>query len=264
MSHLYTAQQKVKHQLAAGNEHDVHSPFVFELIEDVIKPSYYYLFDEIEALRGILQLSDQMIEVTDLGAGSRTGMGKQRKISDIAKASLKSKAEAQFLFRLVKHMKVEHAIELGTSLGLTSAYIGGGMSPARLVTIEGCPQTAKVAQLNWNKIGVDNVDIHVGAFEDLLPGILESLTKVDFVFFDGNHQYEPTINYFNACLNKVHSDTVFVFDDIYWSKEMTRAWEEIKEHPQVHLTIDLFNLGLVFFRDKQPKQHFKLKTSLLK
>lgn len=264
MSHLYTAQQKIKHQLAAGNEHDVHSPFVFELIEDVIKPSYYYLFDEIEALRAVLQLSDQTIDVTDLGAGSRTGMGKDRKISDIAKTSVKSKAEAQFLFRLVKHLGCRNAIELGTSLGLTTAYLAGGMVPATVHTIEGCPQTAKVAKLNWNKIGVHNIELHVGAFEGKLAAILEQFNEVDFVFFDGNHQYQPTIEYFQKCLNKVHVESVFVFDDIYWSKEMTRAWEEIKEHPEVKLTIDLFNLGLVFFRDKQPKQHFKLKTSLLK
>jgi len=92
-----------------------------------------------------------------------------------------------------------------------------------------------------------------------LPGVIDKLDKVDFVFVDGNHQKEATLRYFEWCLPKVHEDTLLIFDDIYWSDGMKEAWAEIKANPQVTVTVDLFWIGLVFFKGGRVKEDFLVK-----
>ena len=85
---------------------------------------------------------------------------------------------------------------------------------------------------------------------------LKEHNQLDFVFFDGNHKKKPTLSYFKQCLEVAHEDSIFIFDDIYWSTEMTEAWQEIKKHPKVTLSIDCFEMGIVFFKKEQAKEHF--------
>ncbi len=101
--------------------------------------------------------------------------------------------------------------------------------------------------------------IVTGNIDQTLAAHVPALESIDLVFFDANHRYEPTLRYFETCLPKTHNDSLFVFDDIHWSAEMERAWAEIKAHPAVTVTIDLFWVGLVFFRREQPKQDFVLR-----
>ena len=80
------------------------------------------------------------------------------------------------------------------------------------------------------------------------------------VYFDGNHQKAATLEYFQHCLQFVNNESFFIFDDIHWSKEMESAWEEIKKHPKVKVTIDTFQWGIVFFRKEQEKEHFIIRV----
>lgn len=244
----------------AKDEHSLHSPFVYTLYTEVISPpNQYYIFQKIEALRESLKASGRTICVKDFGAGSKSLTGKIRKVSDIAARSEKPARQAQALFRLVNYFKPQTILELGTSLGLTTLYLASPSSKNKVISFEGCPETLSIAQENFAKFGIKNIETVEGNLDETLPQKLKQLNKVDFVFFDANHRYAPTISYFHQCLKKAHEDSVFVFDDIHWSKEMEMAWNEIKAHPEVMITIDLFFLGLVFFRKKQPKQHFVLK-----
>jgi len=93
----------------------------------------------------------------------------------------------------------------------------------------------------------------------ILSAVITPPDVIDLVYFDGNHQKEPTLNYFHTCLQKAHKNSLFIFDDIHWSDGMEEAWEQIKKHDRVHLTIDLFQFGIVFFEKEMPKQHFILK-----
>ncbi|MFZ9719521.1 MAG: class I SAM-dependent methyltransferase, partial [Chitinophagaceae bacterium] len=89
--------------------------------------------------------------------------------------------------------------------------------------------------------------------------VLKKMGKLDFVFIDGNHAYAPTLRYFNAMLPFVHSGTVMILDDIHWSAEMEKAWQAISNHSAVTLSIDLFFVGILFFREEQlHKQHFRI------
>ena len=239
--------------------HGIHSPFVYELQQNVIKATEaYYAFNEIEAIRAKLLLTEKLIEVKDLGAGAKLGYRKQRSIKSITQSACKSPKYAQLLFRLTHHFKPDTILELGTSMGLTTAYLAKAAPNGKVLTIEGSEQIAKIGQLNLEKLNVHNVKQLIGDFEKELSGALEELKKVDLVFFDGNHQKVPTLAYFEACLKCAQENSIFVFDDIYWSTEMSQAWQEIKAHEQVRQTIDLFQLGIVFFKSDQEKEHFTI------
>ncbi len=151
-------------------------------------------------------------------------------------------------------------IELGTSLGLTTAYFAKAAPDAQIISLEGCPETMRLAEENFSQLGISNVKTVLGNIDLTFPEFLrEQNQKLDLVFFDANHRLEPTVRYFHDALPYHDDDTVFVFDDIYWSEEMTAAWEAIKAHPDVTVTVDLFWIGLVFFRKTQAKENFVLR-----
>jgi len=203
--------------------------------------------------------SGQIVNCNDLGAGSLHSNNAAKTIKSLAKHSAKPTKYARLLFRLVNHFQPDHVIELGTSLGISSAYMASARSQTDVITIEGCPEIAAIAMKNNKELELKNIDQLVGNFDEVLPAILNKLEKVDFVFFDGNHRKKPTLRYFQWCTQKAHENSVFIMDDIYWSEEMKEAWEEIKNDNRVTVTIDLFFMGIVFFRKEQVKQHFMIK-----
>ncbi|RZK49998.1 MAG: class I SAM-dependent methyltransferase [Pedobacter sp.] len=284
-----------KHYWVANTRHGTHSPFVYKLLDEVIYDfSKNKVYDLLENRRKYLLLDKRVIEVLDLGAGSqfdgevRVNGGLKRKavniaspvkrkaVKTIAKHSLKSPKLAQLLYRIVANH--QHAssisssndkdftlVELGTCLGLTTAYMAMARSSAKVYTIEGCPQTAAIAKENWNKISethgraVSQIDLKIGNFDEQLPLLATQLSHIDILYVDGNHTEEATLRYFEWALEKVDENSLIIFDDIYWSAGMKAAWEKIKAHPQVTVTIDFFWIGLVYFRKGQAKEHFKIR-----
>ncbi|AYA35681.1 class I SAM-dependent methyltransferase [Hymenobacter oligotrophus] len=263
MSLLPQALRYIRYWLRSGNAHGLHSPFVFSLYLDVVcHTGEFGPFQAIEARRHALREDTRRLRITDFGAGSHTGAGTERAVGSIARAAAKPPRLAQLLFRLVNYLQPATILELGTSLGLTAAYLASASSRARVFSFEGCPQTAAVARETFDQLHLGNVELIEGNFDETLPQALGRLEQpIDFAFFDGNHRYEPTLRYFEQCLPHRTDESVFVFDDIHWSGEMDRAWEAIKAHPEVTLTIDLFFVGLVFFRRNAPKQHFTLRIA---
>lgn len=239
----------------------MHSPFVFDFILNVLNNKKNYKAPaEIEQLRKQLLSDKRIVEIEDFGAGSRTNSSKQRSVGQIAKSALKSKKLAQVLFRLAKHYQPQSIIELGTSLGITTTYFSKANPNAAITTIEGSSQIADIAKENFQKLNCTNIRQLTGNFDDLLPSAIRQLSSVDLAYIDGNHRYEPTINYFHQFLSRSHNQTILVFDDIHWSPGMEQAWEEIKAHPSVQYTIDIFFLGFVFFREEfKVKQNFSIR-----
>ena len=257
---LWRAGKYLQHIVAANTRHGTHSPFVYKLLDEVVYDDrHFYAYDAIATRRNELLVDHSLIEVLDLGAGSSINPNKTRKISDIANNSLKNDKISQLLFRLVNHFQPETIIELGTSLGISGSYLASANKAVTLHTFEGCPQTAAIAAKTFKSLEFENVRQHLGDFGETLRPVVDKLNKVDFAFLDGNHRYTPTIDYFKCILEKSHADSVMVFDDIYWSKGMIKAWEEIKRHEKVTCTIDMFHIGIVFFREGQVKEHFRIK-----
>ena len=195
----------------------------------------------------------------DFGAGSALAKGSRRKISEITKYASKSPKYGQLLFRLAAHFKSAEILELGTSMGISSLYLAAGNKTSNLTTMEGSTALAARAKENFKSLHSKNIRLIEGNFDNTLPDFLQSAGQLDLVFFDGNHRKEPTLNYFRQCLAKKHSGSLFIFDDIHWSDGMTEAWEEIKANPEVSITIDLHQMGLVFFREGKEKQHFVIR-----
>ena len=243
-----------------GKGHGVHSPFVFDFIKNVLNDKKNYeCYHSIENLRKELLRDKRVIDVEDFGAGSLAVPNKEKKVSDIARSFLKPKKFAQLLFRIVQYYKPHNIVELGTSLGITTAYLGANKT-SEVYTLEGSKNTAAIAQENFQKPGLQNVKIIQGNFDDILPLLLSQLQKLDLAFIDGNHRKEPTLKYFQQLLQRSTGESIFIFDDIHWSAEMEEAWKEIQQHPSVTLTIDLFFIGLIFFKkDFKAKQHFMIR-----
>ena len=159
---------------------------------------------------------------------------------------------------MVQYFEPEKILEIGTSLGLATSCLSLGNPLAQILTLEGCPNTAKVAEKHLKKNNCDNVEIIIGEFKNTLPNVLKNNT-FDLIYFDGNHKMEPTIDYFKKAVKNTKNNSVFIFDDIHWNKEMEHAWNYIKNHKEVTISIDTFQWGIVFFRKEQNKQHFTIR-----
>jgi predicted O-methyltransferase YrrM len=257
---IFLLNQYLMYRMRAKTTHGIHSPFVFDMLNKAIySPHPFYAYNKIEAYRRQLLSSNERIHCTDLGAGATDEGHNWKHVHAIAKRAVKSAKYGQLLFRLVNYFQPKTILELGTSLGVTTCYLSAASSGSQVITIEGCPETAAIAQNNWSRLGYKNISPQVGNFDELLPETLKDIQTLDFVFFDGNHRKQATLDYFNKCLEKSHDKSIFVMDDIYWSEEMKEAWEAIKADARVTVTIDLFFVGLVFFRKGQVKQDFVIK-----
>jgi len=254
------AKDYLLHRFKAKTRHGVHSPFVYRLVDKVIYDfESKNVYSEIEALRKQLLNDNRAINVIDLGAGSKVNNDQRKKISDIARSALKPPRLAQLLYRLAADIKPTNIIELGTCLGVTTVYLQKAAPQAKVYTLEGSPEIAAVATEIFKLAGVTEIQQVQGNFDNTLPGAIEKLNQLDLVYVDGNHQKDATLKYFEWCLPKVHEDTLLIFDDIYWSEGMKEAWSAIRSHPRVSATVDLFWIGLVFFKQGQAKEDFLIK-----
>jgi len=237
----------------------LHSPFVYEFAEAVLSDKRrFYAYHDIALLRRELSSHPEEIEFTDYGAGSTTFSSNKRKVSAIAKNMSVKPKEGELLFKLVNYFKPQTILELGTCLGLGTLYLSMPLYQSKVITIEGCEPLAKMAHSHLNLFGRANTEVRIGEFKDELGPVLTDLKRLDMAFIDGHHQKDATLAYFEQCLKYAHEDSIFIFDDIYWSADMMEAWEAIKAHPKVTLSLDFFELGIVFFKTDRAKEHFKL------
>ncbi|HET9056603.1 MAG TPA: class I SAM-dependent methyltransferase [Chitinophagaceae bacterium] len=241
--------------------HGIHSPFVYRFITDVLNDKRnFYAYNMVEEIRKQLLHNHSEVNVNDFGAGSAKMKTSRRKISDIASSSLSSLKYSRLLFRMINYYQPQNILELGTSLGVTTAYMAMANSYTNVLTIEGSEDIAAIAKNNFDTLGLTNINLVVGSFDDVLSPVVNQMQRVDFAFIDGNHRKEATLNYFEELLAAVHNDSILVFDDIHWSREMETAWDIVKKNPSVTSSIDLFFWGIIFFRNQfKEKQHFTIR-----
>lgn len=260
MQKLKLLLRYLEYQRQSKSKFDIHPPFLFDLVTQVFEDKKTYPeYSIVEDLKKELIASKKTIPVTDFGAGSSVDSGLERSVSSITKNSSKPVKYGRLLFRLARYFNSTNILELGTSVGLSTSYLALGNPKAKTITIEGCPNISALAANNFKKAGIDNIQLITGNFDQMLPDVLTSLPQVDFVFIDGNHRREPTIKYFEQCLEKAVNDTCIIFDDIHWSEEMEEAWNNIIQRDAVTLSIDIFFMGMVFFKKELTKQHFTVR-----
>ena len=296
--YLYRVSSWLKHQLTARNTggHGVHSPYLFEWVRMVMSDkNTYYVWDEIEEIRQEMLKDTRELEFVDYGSGgplptspSKGRSANMRRVCDIAKGSLARRKEAQLLARLVgwlgrplltspsrggigdealEDRKGLTIVELGTSLGVTTAYLAAMDSRNKVVTYEGCPAVAEVARANWEKLGLSNIACVVGEITvdslqlavDSLQLAVDRLSGIDVAFIDANHTCEATLTYFNALASRVYEKSVVVVDDIHYNEDMEKAWKAICADERVTTTMDLYRMGLVFFDKHYWRKHYKMR-----
>jgi len=268
-SRLQLARKYIRYYLTASNGkgHGVHSPFVYDFIRNVLNDGREHAaFAPIEALRARLVNDATSLEVEDMGAGSAVAGGRRRSVGEIARHAAKPARLGRLLYRIAEYYKSRSVLELGTSLGLSTAYLTRGAvegalsGGVRVWTIEGAAAVAAVAADNFRELGLKEVELVVGNFDQELERVLSRAGNIDLAFVDGNHRMEPTLRYFHSLMNGCASASILIFDDIHWSREMEEAWTRIQQDPRVYMTIDLFFIGLVVLRKEfKVKQHFVIR-----
>ncbi len=254
------AKSYLKFLYYSKNEHGIHSPFVFDLVtkcfyDKTIYPEYSIL----KSYRKLLLANKNSIEVTDFGAGSRIFKSNKRQVSEIAKTAGISTKRAELLFRIVNYFQPNTILEIGTSLGLATSALSLGNQKSKIITLEGCPETANQSQVQFQKFNINNVEIVITEFTNYFKSFDFRLSTLDLIYFDGNHSQTATLEYFERLLPTITNDSVWIFDDIHWSNDMEKAWGIIKNNPKVTVTIDTFQWGIVFFRAEQEKEHFVIR-----
>jgi predicted O-methyltransferase YrrM len=258
---LYQLKEYVRHfWVAKRNGHGVHSPFVYALCENVFySQERFYDFDNLHKVRLKLLNDATLLEAENFGAGSRTFSSSRRKVSDIAARGISTPQQSELLYRLGNYIGVTTSIELGTSIGLNALYLGSQNPMGKVFSIEGSSAFSDYAKTLARKERITNIQFLNGDFNDLLSDTIKRANGTTLVYIDGDHTYEATINYFEMLLPLAKDQNVFVFDDIYWSDEMTKAWKEISAHPAVRLSIDTFYSGYLFFqKDMREKVSYRM------
>jgi len=242
--------------------YSVHSPFMFEIVSEILENKKdYYAFIDIEQSKRALSLDRHEIKLHDLGAGSKANQSNTKTVSDILNTSVSNDQKCKLLFHLSRVLQPETALELGTSLGISALSIVKGNPNMSLHTIEGDPGIREIAAFLFSQYE-NNIVSHCGSFEDILPVVLDSIGEIDFVFIDGNHRYEATIRYHNMIKPFLAKNAVIIYDDIYWSKGMTKAWQELVTDEDFQFSLDVFDFGVLFKREtKAKKQDFTIINS---
>ena len=269
---FFQIKSYIKFLYNSKNEHGVHSPFVFDLVtkcfydkESKPDPSVSEQAKQYQVLkkyRNSLLKNKNTIEITDFGAGSKVFNSNTRQIAKIAKTAGISPKRAELLFRIVNYFQPSTILEIGTSLGLATSALALGNPKAKITTLEGCPNTMAIAKNQLQLLNINNVELVNIEFKNYLQKFSKTipLGGLDLIYFDGNHSKNATLEYFELLLPTITNNSVWIFDDIHWSTEMYEAWEIIKNHKEVRVTIDTFQWGLVFFRKEQEKEHFVIRT----
>ncbi len=261
MNLLFTVKEYIRYYFKAKNLHGVHSPFVYKFNEEVVNDKRnFYPFAIIENFRKELLNNNNFIAIEDFGAGSNFNNSTKKTISEIAKTAGRKKKHGEVLFKIVNHYQPTTILELGTSLGIGTTYLAMANKSATVHTIEGSKEIYNQAKLNFANLQLNNVQNYLGKFDEVLPNLLPKIKELDLVFIDGNHAYEPTLNYFKMVQPYLSKNAIVIFDDIYWSSEMAQAWQQIVNNPSALLTIDLFQFGLVVYNiNFKQKQHEVVK-----
>ncbi len=205
------------------------------------RPAEVVPLTRIEDLRSELLASEEPLEVLDFGAGGAdleltpeemaSGRVLTSTRAEVCRVTSKPATWARVLFRLARERRPVSCLELGTSLGISTAYQATALElngAGRIISLEGAPAVAGLARENLSRLGLtQRAEVRVGRFEDTLPAALADAAPLDYVFVDGHHDERATLAYFETIVPATAPGALLAFDDVEWSAGMRRAWQAI-------------------------------------
>jgi predicted O-methyltransferase YrrM len=272
---LFRITSALRWYAGAQTRYDVHSPHLVEFLREVYNDDrHYHAFDLIHSVRRYWRKKSGSVKLRSLGAPSKTTRKNERTVSSLVATNAIDDDCGRFLFRLALWLEAKTILEFGTNAGISTIYLHAADTRARLDTVEGNPDVAALAQETFSKAGTGpGLHAHVGLFQDWLnqqsppPKAAVQLinnqesrinNQLDLFFLDGDHREQPTLDYVNQLLSRTTENSVFVIADIHWSPGMERAWEALKQLPEVTASVDVYHFGLLFFKPGINKVHLSL------
>lgn len=234
--------------------HGIHSPFMYSFVRNTLmkaskKPDASLYTAELK------RIAPKSITRSSFGASPSNETESTSRL--LQKISISPKY-GKLLNAIVCSYSPKEVLELGSGLGVSSYYLASSNPNSHVVTVEGMKAYANIAQATFKSLGISNVSVTNSTFDEFF----ESLTptqKFDLIFIDGAHTYEATIKNFEHSLSVAAPEAFIILDDIRWSEEMLRAWNEVKMHPQVRVSADLGRIGLLFLNPVLQKQEYQIR-----
>lgn len=248
---------------SAGTRYEVTDARLAEFIREVYRDDrHYHAFDLIRAIRQYWSRQDGSVKLQSLGAPSKTTSRQERSVRSLVKTNAIDDDCGRLLFRLALWLKADRILEFGTNAGISTLYLHAADTRAQLQTVEGNPEVAALARETFAMAGASpQLQPYVSRFDQWLHREWPTTPPeqpLDLFFLDGDHRYQPTLDYVRRLLPAATAQSVFVIADIHWSEEMERAWGALKKIPEVQASLDLYHFGLLFFDPTMENQHLGL------
>ncbi|NNE46371.1 MAG: class I SAM-dependent methyltransferase [Rhodothermales bacterium] len=222
---------------------------VARALKNDLDPAETFWQESIEMLRQKMQRDETTLRYADYGVGSPDSNPDRtvtRSISEVQAFSVPPH-EGVALHALARELRPRNCLELGTCLGISSAYVASALDlneHGSLTTLDGGKDLSRVASINFSRLGLRNTRFVTGRFDEMLPELLPEIAPVDMAYIDGHHDGAATRAYFEMILQHAAPYAVMVFDDIRWSRDMREAWRSIRTHPEVTAALDLYTFGI--------------------
>ncbi len=249
----------ITYWLDAVDAHSLHSPFFYNFYTKVVlSKESNPKFNLIEEIRNTLLEDERILTVSDFGSGSQFLKESSRTVKDIARTSSSPEKYSRIYAKLISYFQCKTIFDLGTSFGINTLYLAS-TEASEITSFEGSPEIARVAGQSIDSCNARNIRIIEGNLDSTLLAEVQSVSTIDLVFMDANHRYEPTLSYFSILIQKMNERGIVIVDDIHYSAEMNRAWNQLKQHARVHASADLYRCGILFFDPSLNNQHVVLQ-----
>lgn len=248
----------LKHKALARHRkgRNVHPPYAYGFIRHAVFGEDVGGLEVIEDLRRELHKNREVLKLSDPGAGSVHMPAESRPAGKLVKHTAVSRKKGRLLARIVSRLEPDLILELGTGAGISSLYMGLACPGTKVLSCEGSPAIASLARSVIEKAGAQNIEVACDNFMDWLPGALNQSASELSVFIDGDHRGERLLKYYRMITESGYRRAVLILDDIHWSVDMHRAWKEVVKDREVSLSLEGFNLGIVFLGYNLQKDHY--------